>query len=155
MREDIGDKSCLLLSFGRWTERVERNEIAGTSNFANSCLVRISNDPGYTGDLADLLRRALCVTPRHQNLARRILAMDAAYGRAGILIGGSRNRTGIQDNKRSLALMARSLEAAHQQVALNGGAVSLGSATPKVFYKETTHQKIIRVEMSDLRSMVV
>jgi len=85
----------------------------------------------------------LRVAARHQDLGAGIFALDAANGGAGILIGGSGNGAGVQDDDFGLVRSARALEAAIEQLTLNGRAVGLGRAAPEVLHMIRRHRLII------------
>ena len=60
--------------------------------------VGITNNPAYTGNLRELLGSTLGVTSSDNDLAPRIVAVDATNRVAHILVSGRRNRAGIQDH---------------------------------------------------------
>ena len=95
------------------------------------------------GSAAISSRCALRVAAGHQNLGRGILAMDAANGGAGVLIGSSGDRAGIQHDDFGLVGIAGALESALEQLTLNGCAVSLGRAAAEVLYMIGRHRLII------------
>ena len=68
----------------------------GATYFANSCLCELPMTRLTPGNAEISSGRALRVAARHQDLGLGILAMNAANGGAGVLIGGSGDRAGVE-----------------------------------------------------------
>ena len=67
-------------------------------DFRQPMLVRVPDHRGHTGQSGDFFRRALRVAAGDHDLGFGILAMNAAHGGAGVLIGGGSYRAGVEDD---------------------------------------------------------
>ena len=95
-------------------------------------LVRVADHVRDARKRGDLFGSALGVTPRDNNFCQRILALDAADSGTGILIGGIRNCTGVQNYEIGLRGGRRG-QAPGFELARQGGAIGLSGAASEVF----------------------
>jgi hypothetical protein len=72
-----------------------------------------------------------------------IRAVKAANCRTGILVGSSRYGAGVQDNDFGIGGIARSLQAALLELALDRGAVGLSRPATKILYVKAGHDTIV------------
>ena len=94
-------------------------------------LVRIADYLGDAGKRGDFFRGALRVAAGDHDLRIGILAMDAADGGAGILIGGGGDGAGIEHDS-SASVARRAFESPLFELALDSGAVGLGGAAAEI-----------------------
>jgi len=100
--------------------------------------VRVAHNAGYAGQGRDLFRGTLGVASGDDNLRVGILALDAADSGAGILVGGGRHRTGVEDDH--VGIRGRgATQAALLELALQGSAIRLGGATAEILHVESGH----------------
>ena len=81
---------------------------------------------------AESLRGALRVAAGDQDTGIGILAMNAANGSAGVLVGGSRDGTGIEYDDFGSGGVAGALQSARRELALDGGTIRLGCTASEV-----------------------
>jgi hypothetical protein len=112
-------------------------------NFCQYVLVGISYNFADAGQGSDFFRSTLCVASRNNDLAERILAMDATDGCTGVLIGGGRYGTGVQHHDFGLGGSFGTFQSAVTELALDGRAIGLSSAAAKVLYIESSHRTIV------------
>ena len=105
--------------------------------------MRIADNQFDAGDGGDFLRGALRVTSGNQDLRIGILAMNAADGGARVLVGRRRHRAGVENNHLRVIRRSGALQAAVQQLPLDGSAVGLCSPAPEVFNVISRHRIII------------
>ena len=102
--------------------------------------VRITDDLGDAGEGGDFLGGALGVASGDDDLGAGILAMDAADGGAGIVIGGGGDGAGIEHDEFSAVGSSGAFESLLLELALEGGAVGLGGAASEVLDVESCHE---------------
>ncbi len=68
-------------------------------DFGELMFVRVADHSGYARQRGDFFGSALGVASGDNNFCQRILALHAANGGAGILIGGIGDGAGIQDDE--------------------------------------------------------
>ncbi len=85
---------------------------------------------------------ALGVASGDNDFCQRILALNAADGGAGVLIGGIRDGASVQDDEVGLGGGGAS-EAAGFELAFEGGAVGLGGTASEVLHVEGGHRIIV------------
>ena len=117
-------------------------------NVRHLMLVGISHDPGYAFQRGNFLRRSLRVASRDQNFCQRIFAPYAPDGRTRILVGGSGDGAGIQDNQFCLIRGSGLIQPFRGKLLLYGGAIRLRGAAAKVLHKKTGHSNIIAMQSS-------
>ena len=105
--------------------------------------MRVSDHLADAGQCRDFCWRALRVTSGDYDLGFWVLAMDAANCGASVLIGGSRYGAGIEDNQSSFGSFSSAFQTALPQLALDGSAVGLGSATSEIRHVESCHVSIL------------
>ena len=96
-------------------------------------LVGVSDDLGDSGKRGNFRRRALRIAAGHDDLGLGIIAVNAADGSTGILIGGGCDGAGIQDDKFSFHSSRGTGKATLLELMLNGSAVGLGGAAAEIF----------------------
>jgi hypothetical protein len=94
--------------------------------------VGIADDRADSGQGGDFGGSALGVASGDDDFSEGILALDAADGGAGILIGGVCDSAGIQDYEVGFVGCGAG-EAAGFELAFEGGAVGLGGAASEIF----------------------
>jgi hypothetical protein len=104
--------------------------------------VRVTDHAGHAGKRCDLLRRALRITPRDNNLCQRILTLHAADGGAGILIRGIRDSASIQNDKIGLARWGRR-QTTGFELAFESSAIGLSGAASKILYVVGGHGAMV------------
>jgi hypothetical protein len=105
--------------------------------------VRVPNHLADAGQGSDFFWRALRVTSGDYDLGFWVLAMDAANCGASVLIGGGRYGAGVKDNESSFGGFSSASQTALPQLAFDGSAVGLGSATSKIRLVESCHVSIL------------
>ena len=123
----------------------------GSRNLRRLVLVRITHDPGHTGQRRQLLRRALRVATRYQNAAIRIHPLQPAYRCAGVLIGGLGHGAGIEHNNFGVACRRGALQSTLQKLPFQCGPIRLRRATAKILYVEASHAPILNEWMLRLK----
>ena len=131
----------------------------GTNNdFRELMFVRIANHTAHPRKRGDFFRRTLRVATRHHDVAVRIVATDAADGRAGILISRSRDRARVQyDDFRSRRCVGPR-QAELLELARDSSTIGLRSPASKVLYVETrqgSSRWILRTEGFTVRASIV
>jgi len=102
-------------------------------------LVRVADDMSYARQPCDLFGGALRVATGDDNAGLRIPALNAADGRARILIGGSGDGTSIEYDDGSLAGIRGARETEFLELAFESGAVGLGGAATEILYVISGH----------------
>jgi hypothetical protein len=106
-------------------------------------LVRIADDPGYTGQRRHFFRRPLRIAAGYQNAAIRIHPPQSPYRCARIFVCVFGHGAGIEDNNFGVARRTGALESALLKLPFQPGSVGLGSAAAKIFYVEASHAPIL------------
>jgi hypothetical protein len=110
----------------------------GTNNdFRELMFVRIANHMAYPRKRGDFFRRTLRVATRHHDVAVRIVATDAADGRAGILVSRSRDRARVQYYDFRSGRCVGPCQAELLELARDSSTIGLRSPASKVLYVET------------------
>ena len=99
-----------------------------------------SCDPGQS---SNFLRRPLCVTPGHYNLAGGIRALNSANSRARVLVGCGGDGAGIQNDDIGLLQSSCCFQPALEELALYSSPVSLRRSTAKILYVKARHSNIV------------
>jgi hypothetical protein len=107
-------------------------------------LVGIANNPRHPRKRCDFLGRTLGIASGDHDLARGVFAMDAANGRARILIGRSRHRARIQHYDFRLRGSVGSRQSILLELALYGGSIRLRSPATKVLHVKACHSSFSR-----------
>lgn len=115
--------------------------------------VGISDYLRYARQRSNLLRRPLRVTASHDNLAAWIFAMNAADGRASILICECRHRACVQNDNLRLRRRASSLQSPFAKLPLNRGSIRLRGPAAEIFYVESSHVVILPQHGEDSRQV--
>jgi len=133
----------------------ERNKArrGRSGDVSHLMLVGVSHHPGYTFQRGNFLGRSLRIAPGDQNFCQRIFAAHAPDGRTRILIGGSGDRTGVQDHQVRLGGGVTSVQSFSYKLLLDGCAIGLGGAAAKVLHKKTGHSDIITTGVSALQQL--
>ncbi len=124
----------------RFSVRVEtgRNVVSSRGfstehKFSELIFVGVADHGGDTGQGGNFFGSALGVASGDDDFCQRVLALHAADGGAGVLVGGIGYGTGIQYDE--VGLRSRGAgEAAGFELAFEGGAVGLRGAASEVFY---------------------
>jgi hypothetical protein len=131
----------------------------GTNNdFRELMFVRIANHTAYPRKRGDFFRRALRVATRHHDVAVRIVATDAADGRAGILVSRSRDRARVQDYDFRSRRCVGPCQAELLELARDSSTIGLRSPTSKILYVETrqgSSRLILRTEGLTVHASIV
>jgi hypothetical protein len=106
-------------------------------DFRELMFVRIANHTAHPRKRGDFFRRALRVATCHHDVAVRIVATDAADGRAGILISRSRDRARVQYYDFRSRRRVGSRQAELFELARDSSTIGLRSPASKVLYVET------------------
>jgi len=101
--------------------------------------VRIADDLGDAGDGGDFFGSALGVASRDDDLGVGILAVDAADGGAGIVIGGGGDGAGVEHDEFGAGDGGSAVESLLLELALDRGAVGLGGAASEILDVESSH----------------
>src|ERR1700752_2060173 len=101
--------------------------------------MRIADDLGDAGDGGVFLGGALGVASGDDDLGVGILAVDAADGGAGIVIGGGGDGAGIEHDEFGAGGGGRARESLLLKLALDRGAVGLGGAASEILDVESCH----------------
>jgi hypothetical protein len=104
--------------------------------------MRVADHGRYAVQGRNLLRSPLRVASRDNNFCLGILPLHAANRGPGILVGGSRNRTCVQQNKVGFGGRRRT-QASVFELSREGRSISLGSATSKIFDVIGRHPDIV------------
>ena len=102
-------------------------------------LVRIADDLGDAADGGDFFGGALGVASGDDDLGVGILAVDAADGGTGIVIGGGGDGAGIEYNEFGFTRSGGGIESLLLELALDRGAVGLGGAASEILDVESCH----------------
>jgi len=139
--EDVGDEERWLAPGCQCRERNESfapgSELI-QDNFGQLVFVGVANDATDAGQGGDFRGSTLSVTSGDDDFSQRILALHAADGGAGILIGGMRNRAGVQDYEVGVGRGGAG-QAAGFELAFERGAVGLGGAASEIFDVVSAH----------------
>ena len=112
------------------------------SDFCEVVFVRVADHSGDAGQGGDFCGSTLCVATGDDDFGERILALHAADGGAGVLIGGICNGTGVQDYE--VGFTGRGAgQAARFELAFDRGAVGLRGATSEIFDVVGAHRTIV------------
>ena len=97
------DVSCV--SGTNWTSEPgsEVRRLKSDRNFCQLMFMRVADDLADAGQSGDFFRRALRVAAGDHDLGFGVLAMNAADGGAGVLIGGGGHGAGVKNNKSRFA----------------------------------------------------
>src|SRR5258705_11922633 len=85
----------------------------------------------------------LRLTSRNNDPGQRILAVNASNSRPRVLIRGSRDRAGIEDDDFCVRGSGSALQAALFELPFEGSAIRLGRAATKILYVKTCHRNIV------------
>ena len=107
--------------------------------FRQQMFVRVADHLGHAGQGGDFFRGALRIAAGDHDLRLRIFAMNAAYGGAGILVGGGSYGAGVEHDESGRGGLVGALQAPFQQLAFDGGAVGLGGPAAEICYVESCH----------------
>ena len=102
-------------------------------------LVGIADYLADSGQGGDLFRGALRVTSGHHNLGIGVVAMDAADRGTCVLVGRGGHGAGIENYNLGVIGRCGAVESLLLELALDGGAVGLGSPASEVLDVETRH----------------
>ena len=106
-------------------------------------LMGISDYSCDAGQSCNFLRRSLCVTPGHYDLAGGIGALNSANSGARVLVGGGGYGTGIQHDNVGFVQSGCCFQSALEELALYSGAIGLCRSTAKILYVKTCHSHIV------------
>ena len=112
-------------------------------NLCEHMLVGVSYHFADARQGGNFFRSTLGIASSNNDLAERVLAMDAPDGCTGVLIGGGRDRAGVQDDDFGLGGSFGTLQSAVAELALDCRAIGLSSAAAKVLYIERAHRTIV------------
>ena len=102
-------------------------------------LVRIAYHPVHAWDGGEFFGSPLRVAARDQNLAARILAVNAPDGGPCVMIRRCRYRAGIEDDDLGLVEALCAAQTAFFELTLDGRTIRLGGATAEVFHEKARH----------------
>jgi catechol 2,3-dioxygenase-like lactoylglutathione lyase family enzyme len=108
------------------------------SNLSELMFVRIANHAGHAGQGRDFFRGTLGVASGDDDLGVGILALHAADGGAGVLVGGGCYRARVEDDHVCIGGGSPG-QPALLELALQGSAIRLGGAAAEVFYMKGGH----------------
>jgi hypothetical protein len=105
--------------------------------------VGISDHAGHARQGGDFLGSTLGITAGHHDPGFRILAMDAADGGAGILVGGSSDGAGVENHDSGPSGFLGPLKSPFLELAFDGRAIGLGRAATEICDVESGHAAIL------------
>ena len=105
--------------------------------------VRIAYYQIYAWERGEFFRGALGVAAGHDDTRFGILALHAANGGTGVLVGSCGHCAGIQDDYRSLIRTRGAGQALLFELAFQGSSVGLRRAAAEVFYVVSGHSSIV------------
>lgn len=129
----------------RWLRPQERREETGELGF-----VRVANDVGDAGEGGEFFGSALGVTARDDDAGGGVVGMQFANGFTRLGIRGGSDGAGIEDDNVGSVGGIGERAAPLEELALNGGAVSLSGAAAELFDVEGGHGKQFTVYRSRL-----
>src|SRR5687767_14265063 len=101
--------------------------------------MRVSDDPGNSGQLGDLLRRTLRVTTRNENTGRRIIPMRTSNRMAHIVVCVGSYRASVQHDEILRPCVSGGAIPASLQDGANRGSIGLRSPASEVLYDKLLH----------------
>ena len=108
-------------------------------NLGELVFVRVADYAGYSRQGCDFFGSALGVASRDDDLGVGILAVDAADGGAGIVIGGGGDGAGVEHDEFGAGDGGSAVESLLLELALDRGAVGLGGAASEILDVESSH----------------
>src|ERR1700688_2878279 len=111
-------------------------------DFGELMFVGVADYGGDTGQSGDFRGSALGVASGDDDFCHRILALHAADGGAGVLIGGIRDRAGVENYEVGVGRGSAG-ETAGFELAFESGAVGLSGAASEVFDVKSLHGTIV------------
>ena len=106
-------------------------------------LVRIANDMSDARQTRKFLRGPLGITAGYDDPSLWVFAMDTADRRAGVLIGGSRYGTRVEDHNARLSNVYGTVEALVFQLPFDGCPIGLRGPAAKILYVKAIHSLIV------------
>jgi len=104
--------------------------------------VGVADYGGDAGEGGDFFGCALGVASGDENFGVGIVALEAADGGAGVLVGGVSDGAGVEDDEVGVVFLGAG-EAAGFELALERCAIGLGGAASEVFDVEGGHGDIV------------
>lgn len=106
-------------------------------------LVRIADDLAHAGQDCNFFRRSLRVAASDHDLSRGVLAMNAANGGAGVLVGCGGYGAGVKNYKLRFRSFTGTFQAALPQLAFESGTVRLRGPAAEIHHVESCHVSIL------------